>query len=182
MDGRASSQTITDKIPYLRQAGIEVVVLSGVLGAQDQRFEHHRLWSSGPSGVRFEMRHVLRHQLLHPALYRLLMTLISLLLLPAMLIERLFFPIENSWSWRFSAERRGRALARQQPFDLIYSTGGAVAAHLAAQRLQRELGIPWLAEVHDPFVHPGTVPTTRRQRFFAGVETLICRSSFFLLL
>ncbi len=51
MDGRASSQTITDKIPYLLQAGIEVVVLSGVLGAQDQRFEHHRLWSPGPSAV-----------------------------------------------------------------------------------------------------------------------------------
>ncbi|NBO02407.1 MAG: hypothetical protein EBV21_13370, partial [Betaproteobacteria bacterium] len=156
MDGRASSQTITDKIPYLLQANIEVVVLSGVLGTQDQRFEHHRLWSAGPSGVRFEMRHVLRQKLTHPALYRLWMTLLSLLLLPAMLIERLFFPIENSWSWQFSAARRGRALAGLQPFDLIYSTGGAVAAHLAARRLQRQLGIPWLAEVHDPFVHPGT--------------------------
>ncbi len=175
MDGRASSQTITDKMPYLLQAGIEVVVLSGVLGAQDQRFEHHRLWSPGPSAVRFDMRHVLRQRLNHPGLYRLLMTLISVLLLPAMLVERLFYPVENSWSWRFSAERRGRALARQQAFDLIYSTGGAVAAHLAAQRLQQELGIPWLAEVHDPFVHPGTVPTSRRQRFLAGVETLICR-------
>jgi len=175
MDGRASSQTITDKIPYLLQANIEVVVLSGVLGMQDQRFEHHRLWSAGPSGIRFEMRHVLRQKLTHPALYRLWMTLLSLLLLPAMLIERMFFPIENSWTWQFSAARRGRALAGLQSFDLIYSTGGAVAAHLAARRLQRQLGIPWLAEVHDPFVHPGTVPTTRRQRFFAGVETLICQ-------
>lgn len=175
MDGRAASQTITDKLPYLLQAGIEVVVLSGVLGGQDPRLEHHRLWSSGPSGVRFEMRHVLRQKLTHPALYRLCMTLLSLLLLPAMLIERLFYPVENSWSWQFSAARRGRALARQQAFDLIYSTGGAVAAHLAAHRLQQELGIPWLAEVHDPFVHPGTVPRSRRERFFAGVETLICQ-------
>lgn len=175
MDGRASSQTITDKIPYLLQAGIELVVLSGVMGAQDQRFEHHRLWSSGPCGIRFEMRHVLRQKLNHPALYRLCMTLISLLLMPAMLIERLLYPVENSWSWQFSAARRGRALARHKPFDLVYSTGGAVAAHLAARHLQQELGIPWLAEVHDPFVHPGTVPINRRQRFFAGVETLICQ-------
>ena len=175
MDGRAASQTITDKIPYLLQAGIEVVVLSGVLGEQDHRFEHHRLWSSGPSGVRFEMRHVLRQKRLHPALYRLCMAVISLLLLPAMLIERLLYPVENSWSWQFSAARRGRAVACEKPFDLVYSTGGAVAAHLAAHRLQRQLGIPWLAEVHDPFVHPGTVPSTRRQRFFARVETLICQ-------
>ena len=175
MDGRAASQTITDKIPYLLEADIELVVLSGIMGAQDQRFEHHRLWSAGPSGIRFEMRHVLRQRMSHPALYRLCMTLISLLLLPAMLIERLLYPVENSWSWQFSAARRGRTLARQRPFDLIYSTGGAVAAHLAAYRLQQQLGIPWLAEVHDPFVHPGTVPSTRRQRFFADVETLICR-------
>ena len=175
MDGRAASQTITDKIPYLLESGIELVVLSGIMGIQDERFAHHRLWSSGPSGIRFEMRHVLRQIGLHPVLYRLCMTLISLLLLPAMLLERLLYPVENSWSWQFSAVRRGRALARQQPFDLIYSTGGAVAAHLAAHRLQQQLGIPWLAEVHDPFVQPGTVPNNRRQRFFASVETQICQ-------
>ena len=44
MDGRAASQTITDKLPHLRQAGIELVVLSGVSGTQDKTFEHHQLW------------------------------------------------------------------------------------------------------------------------------------------
>ena len=89
MDGRAASHTITDKIPHLLNAGIELVVLSGVMGAQDQRFEHHRLWSSGPSGFRFELRHVLRQKISSRWLYRLCMNLVSLLLLPAMLVERI---------------------------------------------------------------------------------------------
>jgi hypothetical protein len=177
MDGRAASQTITDKIPYLLDAGIELVVLSGIMGSQDQRFEHHRLWSSGPSGIRFELRHVLRERSFHPALYRLCMVVASLMLLPAMLIERVLHPVENSWSWQFSAVRRARTLARQRPFDVVYSTGGAVAAHLAAHRLQQEWGIPWLAEVHDPLVQPGTQPSSRREQFFANVESLICNQA-----
>lgn len=174
MDGRAASQTITDKIPHLLDAGIELVVLSGVMGAQDQRFEHHRLWSSGPSGFRFELRHVLRQRVASRWLYRLCMNLVSLVLLPAMLVERILKPIESSWSWQFSATRKARQLARDKPFDLIYSTGGAFAAHLAGRRLQQQLGVPWLAEIHDPFVHPGSVPTTRRQMAYAQVESVIC--------
>jgi UDP-glucose:(heptosyl)LPS alpha-1,3-glucosyltransferase len=37
MDGRAASQTITDKLPHLEAAGVELVVLSGVSGRQDIR-------------------------------------------------------------------------------------------------------------------------------------------------
>ena len=174
MDGRAASQTITDKIPHLLDAGIELVVLSGVMGRQDQRFEHHRLWSSGPSGFRFELRHVLRQKITSRWLYRLCMNLVSLVLLPAMLFERILQPVESSWSWQFSATRRARQLARRKPFDLIYSTGGAFAAHLAGRRLQKALGVPWLAEIHDPFVHPGSAPRTRRQKAYARVESVIC--------
>lgn len=60
MDGRAASQTITDKMPHLLAAGIEPVVLSGALGRQDAHLEHHQLWPWGPAGIRFELRHVLR--------------------------------------------------------------------------------------------------------------------------
>ena len=60
MDGRAASQTITDKLPHLINAGVEIVVLSGVSGRQDTQVEHHQLWPMGPAGFRFELRHVLR--------------------------------------------------------------------------------------------------------------------------
>ena len=174
MDGRAASQTITDKLPHLRQAGIEVVVLSGVSGTLDPEFEHHQLWPAGPAGLRFELRHVLRRHISHRLGYRLLMTLASLVLLPGLFLEKLLRPVESSWSWWISAYLKGRGLARQQHFDLIYSTGGAFAAHLAGRALKQSTGTPWLAEVHDPLVMPGKAPTTAQERMQARVEGLIC--------
>jgi glycosyltransferase involved in cell wall biosynthesis len=177
MDGRAASQTITDKLPHLRVAGIELVVLSGVSGRRDEVVEHHQLWPAGPAGFRFELRHVLRRRFQNPVAYRFWMFLASLFLLPGLVVEKLLRPVESTWSWWLSAYVRGRLLARQQPFDLIYSTGGAYAAHLAGRALKRHLKVPWLAEVHDPFVTPGTVPRTAQQKMQARVEELICQEA-----
>jgi glycosyltransferase involved in cell wall biosynthesis len=177
MDGRAASQTITDKLPHLERAGIELVVLSGVSGLQDPRFEHYQLWPAGPAGIRFELRHVLRKRWGNGGRYRASMLAASLLLLPFMLIEKLLRPVESSWSWWLSAYLKGRALTRARPFDLIYSTGGAFAAHTAGAALKRATGIRWLAEVHDPMVVPGTVPSTPQQQMQARVETEICRQA-----
>lgn len=177
MDGRAASQTITDKLPHLRQAGVELVVLGGVSGAPDQHLEHHQLWPAGPAGIRFELRHVLQRRLGKGLIYRTLMTLASLALLPFLFIEKLQRPVENSWSWWLSAYLKGRALARRQPFDLIYSTGGAFAAHLAGRALKHATGTPWLAEVHDPFVTPGRTPRTAQDKMQAEVERLICNEA-----
>jgi glycosyltransferase involved in cell wall biosynthesis len=174
MDGRAASQTITDKLPHLRNAGVDIVVLSGVLGTQDKVVEHHRLWPVGPAALRFDLRHVLSRHLGKGLLYRVLMFSITLILLPGIVIEKFFWPVENAWSWWISAYLKGRVLARQQPFDLIYSTGGAFAAHMAGRALKRATGTPWLAEVHDPMVVPGTSPTTAHQKMQAEIERQIC--------
>jgi glycosyltransferase involved in cell wall biosynthesis len=174
MDGRAASQTITDKLPHLARAGIEVVVISGVSGRRDTQLEHYQLWPMGPAGLRFELRHVLRKGVGSGVLYRTLMTLASLVLLPGMLLEKLVRPVESSWSWWLSAYLKGRRLARLQPFDLIYSTGGAFAAHITGAALKRATGTPWLAEVHDPLVVPGQVPVSAQQRMQARVERSIC--------
>lgn len=174
MDGRAASHTITDKIPHLLAQGIQITVISGVTGERDTRFEHHQVWSAGPSGFKFELRHVLRQKLQSKLAYRLVMLTVSLLLLPFILIERVFKPVESSWSWQFSAQRLARKLSSQKPFDLIYSTAGPFAAHLAAQHLKKHLKAPWLAEIHDPLVLPGSMPQTRRQKAYADVERIIC--------
>ncbi|MDR7305276.1 glycosyltransferase [Rhodoferax saidenbachensis] len=174
MDGRAASQTITDKLPHLEAAGIELVVLSGVSGEQDRHYEHHQLWPAGAAGIRFELRHVLRKRLADPKVYRLVMMLLSIPLLPFMFIEKLLRPVESSWSWWLTAYLRGRSLARHRKFDLIYSTGGAFAAHVAGRALKKALGARWLAEVHDPLVMPGSVPKTGQERMQAEVERQIC--------
>ena len=177
MDGRAASQTITDKLPHLDAAGIELVVLSGVSGRKDRQYEHHQLWPAGPAGIRFELRHVLRKHLSHPSVYRLVMVLLSIPLLPFMLVEKLLRRVESSWSWWLSAYVVGRLLARKRKFDLIYSTGGAFAAHVAGHALKRSLGVRWLAEVHDPLVMPGSTPRTPQERMQAEVERLICNDA-----
>ena len=174
MDGRAASQTITDKLPHLEASGIELVVLSGVSGDQDRHYEHHQLWPTGAAGIRFELRHVLRKHLVHPKAYRLVMVLLSIPLLPFMFIEKLIRPVESSWSWWLSAYIKGRLLARRRKFDLIYSTGGAFAAHVAGRALKQALGVRWLAEVHDPLVMPGSTPKTAQERMQADVERQIC--------
>ena len=56
MDGRAASLTITDKIPYLLEAGIEPIVFSAITGIKDQRFPHYQFLAWGPSGFRFDFR------------------------------------------------------------------------------------------------------------------------------
>ncbi|MFM6992738.1 MAG: glycosyltransferase family 4 protein [Rhodoferax sp.] len=174
MDGRAASQTVTDKLPHLERAGVEVVILSGVSGRHDSHFEHHQLWPAGPAGIRFEMRHVLRKHLGSGVAYRLVMVALSPPLLPFMLIEKLWRPVESSWSWWLSAYAMGLWLSRGRKFDLVYSSGGAFAAHVAGAALQRATGVRWLAEVHDPMVVPGTVPQTPQQKMQAQVEGLIC--------
>lgn len=177
MDGRAASQTITDKLPHLEKAGIELVILSGVSGRKDAHYAHHQMWPLGPAGIRFELRHVLRKRLGSGLLYRLPMVLASLVLLPGMLVEKLLWPLESSWSWWASAYCKGRWLARKQKFDLIYSTGGAFAAHIAGKHLKDALQVPWMAEVHDPLVVPGQsldASMSAQQKKQLQVETLIC--------
>lgn len=174
MDGRAASHTITDKIPYLRAAGVDPVVLSGVSGRPDAQIEHHQLWAPGPSGLLFDLRHVLARRWGRGLGYQSAMAAASALLLLPRLIEKLIEPMESSGSWRWSAYRKGLALIRERGIEVIYSTGGAYAAHLAAARLKRATGLPWVAEVHDPLVTPGSRLASRRERTKLAVERLIC--------
>ena len=176
MDGRAASQTITDKLPHLLAAGIEPVILSGALGRRDTSLVHYQLWPWGPSGIRFELRHVLRGRTSWVT-YRLAMFVTTLLLSPLILIEKLLFPLESSWSWRYAAAKKGAELHKLNSFDLVYSTGGAYAAHLAGFELSKRLGLPWLAEVHDPFVVPGSLPKSPQEKMKLRVEQIICSNA-----
>jgi hypothetical protein len=174
MDGRASSQTITDKVPFLRAKGFELTVLSAVTGLKDADIDHLQLLPWGPSGLRFDLRHLLRLRIGQGALYRVLMFAASLLLLPAIVLERLVLGLQSQWSWALPAFVRGYFFLRRHPSCIVYSTGGAYSAHLAASWLKRWLGVRWIAEIHDPMVRPGEAPKTRDERFQACLETTIC--------
>ena len=181
MDGRAASLTVTDKIPALRKAGIQMRVLSAITGRRDREVPHHQLLPLGPSALRFDFRHWLSQRVGRGLRYRCFTIAVSVVLAPAILLERLLVRLSSNWSWGLSASMFGRALARRGEFDLIFSSGGEWSAHWAAARLHRATGVPWIAEIHDPLVvrtdasDDGKSPrTTREGRFLQRLEADIC--------
>ncbi len=177
VDGRAESLTITDKIPHLMAAGIEPVVLSGVMGSPDPRFAHLQLLPWGPAGIRFDLRHLLARRWGRGLGYRIATLLASVLLAPFIGIERLLSGVRSQWSWALPAAVHGMRLIRRGDIELVYSTGGVFSAHLAGYWLKRWTGCRWIAEVHDPLVMPGRAPNNRHERFLARLEAHICRDA-----
>ena len=175
MDGRAASQTISDKIPHLLDLDVEPVVISAITGKKDSVIEHHQVLPAGPVALRFDLRHYLKQRISSRFVYRIAMTLISLVLLPFILIEKLFIRIETHWSWAITAYFAGARIIRKRKPVLVYSTGGAYAAHLAGYWLKLRFGLPWIAEIHDPMIFPGITKNRMRLRFSAWLEGKICK-------
>lgn len=175
MDGRAASQTITDKIPHLLKLGVEPIVVSAITGQKDKVIEHHQILPAMPVALRFDLRHYLKQRISNRIVYRILMTIISLILLPFLIIEKLFIRIETHWSWAITAYFTGARIIRTRKPAILYTTGGAYCAHLAGYWLSRKFGIPWIAEIHDPMIFPGLTKNKMRMRFSAWLEGIICK-------
>ena len=186
MDGRAASQTITDKIPYLLDAGIEPVVFSAITGIKDQRFPHYQFLAWGPAAFRFDFRHWVANQYGRGFLYKALTSAVSILLAPLIALEKLFLGYSSQWSWAIPAFIHGRKLIKSGQIDLVYSTGGAWSAHLAGLWLKKFTGIQWIAEIHDPMVirkspadEGSDKPTNRDAQFRQYLEKQIIQFSDF---
>lgn len=175
MDGRAASQTITDKIPHLLAAGLELQVLSAVTGTLDRQVEHRQLLPWGPSGFRFDFRHWLRLRIGKGAGYSLLVLAVTLPLLPFIILERLLLGFTSQWSWSLPATLVGVWRVWRGRVDLVYSTGGAWSAHLAGWWIKRLTGVTWIAEIHDPMIEPGrSGRDTRDERARTWLEAKMC--------
>lgn len=174
MDGRAASQTITDKIPHLIRLGVRPIIVSGMLGRKDSVVEHHQALPAMPVGLRFDLRHYLKNRINNKFAYRLAMLLVSIVLMPVFVLEKIIIPIETTWSWSISAFIVGRRIIKRERPTLVYSTGGAYAAHLAGYWLSKAYGIPWIAEIHDPMLFEAQPTTKIRKRFLAWLEKIIC--------
>jgi hypothetical protein len=177
MDGRAASQTITDKIPFFLKKGIEPIVISAITGRKDDIIEHHQLLPWAPSGLKFDLRHWVKLNIKNKGLQKGVKALFSVLLLPFFLIERLLLPLETHWSWFMPAAVRAVILARRHKAHLIFSTGGANSAHLAGYLAAKWTGLPWIVEVHDPMIYEGMDISWMRYKWAAWLEGLICRNA-----
>ncbi len=184
MDGRAASLTITDKIPYFLDAGVQPIVLSAITGIKDTRFPHYQFLAWGPSAFRFDFRHWIANQYGRGWFYKLTTRTVSVLLAPFIAIEKLFLGYSSQWSWAIPAFLRGYWLIKSGKVDVIYSIGSAWSAHLAGVWLKRATGLPLISEVHDPLVirkGPNDLgkekPKNRDARFRHYLEAQLCRYS-----
>ena len=153
LDGRAASQTITDRIPLLIKKGVVPVVLSAPHGFKDHRFPHYRIISPAPSGILFEMRHIIKNNINNPVIKKTLKSILSVLILPFLILEKLIIHLDSHWSWFISASVKGRFLVHRYRPELIYSTAGPFSTHVAGFILHKIFRIPWLAEMHDPLIY-----------------------------
>lgn len=182
MDGRASSLTITDKIPYLLDAGIKPNVFSAITGIKDTRFPHKQFLAWGPAAFRFDFRHWIANQYGRGWFYKVSTGLVSLLLAPFIALEKFFLGYSSQWSWAMPAYIYGLKLISDGKVDLIYTTGGAWSAHLAGLWLKKKTGLPWIVEIHDPLVirhspiDPGfDKPKNRDAQFRQYLEKQVCK-------
>ena len=173
MDGRAASQTITDKMPFLLEQGIEPVVVSALTGEKDELLEHHQVASLAPSGLKFELRHLLKSKIRNIFLRKVVKLSTSLLILFPYLLEKIFVRLDSHWSWAFTAYFKSMKLLKRRDFELIYSTGGAHCAHHAAWMLKKKIGLPWIAEIHDP-MYNDSWPSNAKTKWSRKLEERIC--------
>jgi len=184
MDGRAASLTITDKIPYFLEAGVEPTVFSAITGLKDNRFVHKQFLAWGPAAFRFDFRHWIANKYGRGFIYKVLTRSVSILLAPLIAIEKLFLGYSSQWSWSLPAFVRGYLLIRSGKIDVIYSIGSAWSAHLAGVWLKKATGLPLISEVHDPLVirkSPNDQgfekPKNRDARFRHYLESQLCKYS-----
>jgi hypothetical protein len=184
MDGRAASLTITDKIPYFLDAGINPTVFSAITGLKDHRFPHKQFLAWGPAAFRFDFRHWIANQYGRGFIYKFLTRTVSIVLAPLIGLEKFFLGYSSQWSWAVPAFVRGYFLIRSGKIDVIYSIGSAWSAHLAGVWLKKATGLPLISEVHDPLVirkDPNDQgfqkPKNRDARFRHYLEAQLCKHS-----
>jgi len=174
IDGMACAQHIDDRIPFLLEAGIEPVLLTGPCGDRWEGIRQAVARSVAPSGIRFELRHLFRKRGAWNPMSKVLEFLVLLPVLPFYLLEKILVDLDSQWSWFPLAARRGLAICREERPDLIYSTGGPASAHIAAGMIASRTGIPWVAEFQDPLVHGDWRRGKAALKLFSIAERYVC--------
>lgn len=177
MDGRAASQTITDRLPYLTKKGVKFVVLSAPTGIKDISFPHYQVISPAPSGIRFEMRFIIKNKVKNKTAQNILKALSAVLCLPFYALEKVFLQFDSQWSWFFSAALKGSLIIRKHQPALLYSTAGPPSTHLTAYILHKLHGIPWMAELHDPLILDDQHPKWHKYYYNRLVERVVCHNA-----
>lgn len=173
IDGKASSQHIDDRLPYLQSLGKRPVLLSSVCGERRLDVPHYRVPSAAPSGIRFELRYLKRRN----RALKLALLPVLLVVLPFYFLEKIIINLESEWSWFPFAFLRGAYLCGKFRPEIIYSTGGPASAHIAAGLVSHFREIPWIAELQDPLVYKDWSRSRTALKINSALERFILRKA-----
>ena len=175
MDGRAASQTITDKIPFFISKGFKIQVISSVSGFRSKKLYHRQILPWSASGIKFDSRYLFRRFLGTKFLYKLTLLLFSLILLPLIFIEKLFIRLPSHAAWSIPAAISGIFRVKYRKVNVVYTTGGAWSAHLAGYWIWKTTNVPWIVELHDPLIEISKVNSSDLEsRLKIWLERKIC--------
>lgn len=177
MDGRAASQTITDKIPFFLNKNINPIIVSSYTGKKDPILIHYRILPLGGAGLKFDLRHYFKECLNKGITYKILIMALTLILFPLIALEKVIFGLQSQASWAITAYISSLYLIHKYKIKLIYSTGGAYSAHLAGLWLKKTTALKWIVEIHDPLVKPEHQPESRDEKFQLKLEKSICQKA-----
>lgn len=107
-------------------------------GEKDQQLIHYQILPLGGAGLKFDLRHYLKGRLGKGIIYKILITMLSLVLAPLIILEKIFFGLQSQASWAITAYITSLYLIHKYKINLIYSTGGAYSAHLAGSWLKKQ--------------------------------------------
>jgi hypothetical protein len=177
IDAMAPSHHIDDKLPFLRQKGIDIHLLSSPCGGQNKNLKHTRIPSLAPSGIRYELRYFLRKRTKKKCSFKFWETIILLPVYPFYFLEKMLFRLDSTWSWFITASIAAIILSLKNRYEIIYSTGGPVSSHISAKTVSFFTRIPHIAEFQDPLVHQYSAPGKFERYFIKKVEKIILQTA-----
>lgn len=175
IDALAPSHHIDDRLPFFKKRGIDVHLLSSPCGAKYHSLLHTRILSLAPSGIRYEVRHLLRRRIKSKTWFKFWETILLLPVYPFYFVEKALLRLDSTWSWFITATVAATVLSLRKKPEIIYSTGGPVSAHIAAMAASLFFKVPHIAEFQDPLVHKYAAPGKTERLFIKGVERLVLR-------
>jgi len=93
------------------------------------------------------------------------------------LVRRWIYRPDAQIGWYPLALRGGRRAAREQRFDVVFSTSFPITAHLIARKLSAEFGVPWVAEFRDLWTDLARYDSARRRRRDEATERSVLEAA-----
>jgi glycosyltransferase involved in cell wall biosynthesis len=169
--GGPGTQRTSKYCKYLPQNGWMPTVIAGV---EPEEHQDPSLLLDLPDGMRVERAPIpdtawrrLRHFLFRRGMGRMGTEIGHVLDFP---------DTRREWAERFAVPT-GRRLHLDHRFDALYTTAYWYSAHFAGMKLKAELGLPWVAELRDPWADNdlllGHLPARIRRRHFAAEAAMV---------